>query len=94
MANFIGAMLGAILAIYVMSRLIEWLLLKRIIASRGMMILVSTATSFFIVCGLWYSALGKPYAQDTGFLLIYLLASVLLTLIRYSKSRSSKVAQN
>jgi fructose-specific phosphotransferase system IIC component len=94
MANFIGAMLGAMLAIYVISRLIEWLLLKRIIASRSMMMVASTAASFLIVCGLWYSALGKPYAQDADFLLIYLLAAVLLTLIRYSRSKSSKVVQN
>jgi len=88
MAYFIGSILGAMTGIYLLSKLLEWVLLKRVIKSRVSVVLTSTAGSLFLVCSLWYSALGKPYAQGNYFLLSYLLASLLLVAIRYRRLKS------
>ena len=94
MANFIGAILGAMLAIYLISKLIEWVLVKRIVQSRSAMILISTSAALLLVFILWYSALGKPYAQGVNFLLAYLLGSLFLAALRCSRSKSTKGAQS
>ena len=89
MANFVGALLGAMLVIYLASRLIEWIAIKRMIASHRLAILTSTSIALCFVFILWFAALGKPYAQGQNFIFAYILGAILLIPIRISRLKDS-----
>ncbi|WP_337984176.1 hypothetical protein [Aeromonas caviae] len=87
MAYFIGSVLGAMFGIYLISKLLEVVFLKRVLKNRISVILTSTTVSFFLVFVLWYSAIGKPYAQEGISLALYLLASLLLVAVRCRRAK-------
>lgn len=90
MASFVGALLGAILVIYLTSKLIEWLVIKRTVASHRLAIFTSTSAVLCFVFILWLAALGKPYAQGANFLFAYVLGAILLVPLRISRLKNSK----
>lgn len=91
MAEFIGALLGAVAVIYLLSRLFEWILIKRIVINQTAVVLISTSSMFVLLLALWLSALGKPYEKGISAPLAYLLASALLAFFRTRKAKSSEV---
>lgn len=90
MANFIGALLGAVAVIYLLSRLVEWVLIKRIVKDPTAVVLISTSSIFVLLLALWLSAQGKPYAQGISSPVAYFLASVLLAFFRARKATSTE----
>ena len=90
MAYFIGTVLGASVAIYLLSRIIE-LILIRIIKNPSTIIIVSTSIIFICLLTLWLSALGKPQAQGISSLLAYFFASIFLAFFRCRKKTGKSV---
>jgi len=80
--KIVGSVLGGILAIYPLSRLIEWALLKRMVGNRRLVVVLSNSVSFLLILALWFSGRGKPYAMHPDLLFSVLLASLLLILAR------------
>lgn len=80
--NIVGSVLTGVLVIYLISKLIEWALLKRIVKNRAVMVVLSTVASFILIFALWYSGKDKPYAVHPDLLSNFLLASILLALGR------------
>ena len=92
MASLLGAILGAIIAIYLLSKLLEWVLLRWIIKSRVALAVTSTGAIFLGVSTLWFLNLGKPSAQSPSFLIAYLIAFVILIAIRCSAAKKKALA--
>lgn len=80
--NAIGSVLAGVLVIYLMSRLIEWALLNRILRNQTIVVISSTTVSLLLIVALWFSGVDKPYAVHPNLLLSFLLASVILALGR------------
>lgn len=90
-AEFIGSIIGAMLIIYMISKVIEWVILKRIGTSKSSMILTSTSVTFLLIASLWLSALGTPTAKGPLFMMHVLLGAIILSVIRLKKAKSLKV---
>lgn len=88
MAEFVGTVAGAMLLIYLISKAIEWAVLKRIGTSESSMVLTSTGVTFLLFVAMWVSAMGTPTAQRPIFLISYFLGAVFLAVIRLRKIKS------
>lgn len=82
-----GSVLAGMLVIYLLSKVIEWVLLKRVLKNHNVMVALSAAASFIFIFLLWYAAKDKPYAVHPEILANFLLASVIVVFARSSFSR-------
>ena len=84
-ANGFGAILGGMLVVYLIGRLLEIILLKRVISSFTTKVFSSAAIVFLGVALLWLSSRGKPYgtsAFNGATLFFFFVAAVLVPLLR------------
>lgn len=89
MAHIVGLLLGAIVVIYIISKIIEWIFLKKIIKNQALITLASTSLVFIAIAFLWFSAQGNPYAQSFVFLFTYFFAALFLAAIRYRRAKKN-----
>lgn len=77
-----GAILGGMLVIYLLCKVLEWALLKRILSSHFVMVSLSSLLIFFVIFIAWYVKKDEAYAFHPAMLVDYFLAAVILPFIR------------
>lgn len=85
-----GAVLGGMLAIYLLCKVLEWTLLKRIIKTHSTILFLSSAVVFTAICIAWYIKRSEAYAFNPALLIDYFIAAVILPFIRFFLHKRKK----
>lgn len=95
MSAVIGSVIGGMLVIYLLSKLLEWVLLKRIMRSYCSMIYLSSAVVFSTICIAWYIKRNEVYAFQPALLVAYFMAALILPYIRrfFYKRKAKKLLE-
>lgn len=90
-----GAVAGGLVIFYLIGKVIEWIVWKRIIKSYGLMVWVSSISISALVFVLWFLQQGKAYAFHPAMLINYFMAGIILPILRifWQKRKEAKTSQ-
>ena len=90
-----GEIIGGMLAIYLVGKVLELAILKRVISSFATMAFTSSVLVFLVILVLWLVNRDQPYAFRPAMLVSYFLAAVILPAIRimWNKRQAAKAAK-
>lgn len=77
-----GAILGGMLAFYILCKPIEWALLKRFLNSFNAIVIYSSGIVFLALLTAWYFKRNEPYAFHPSMFVDYFLAAIILPCVR------------
>lgn len=77
-----GAVAGGLIVLYLISKIMEWAVWKRIFESYRPMVWVSSISAFAIIFVLWFSQRDKVYAFNAAMFIDYAIAGITLPIIR------------
>lgn len=77
-----GEVIGGMLVFYLVGKLLEWAILKRLISSYATMVSVSALGIFALVSLGWFFQRNEPHIFHPAMLISYFIAAVLLPFIR------------
>lgn len=77
-----GAVAGGLIVLYLISKIMEWAVWKRIFESYRLMVWVSSMAAFAVIFVLWFSQRDKVYAFNPAMFIDYAIAGITLPIIR------------
>lgn len=89
-----GEIIGGMIALYAVGKLLEWIILKRVMLNFPRMAFMSSALVFVGIVILWAANSDKPYAFHPAMLVSYFIASLILPFARvlFFRKRMLKAA--
>jgi hypothetical protein len=77
-----GAIAGGMVVFFLLGKMIEWAILKRVPVSYGIMVWASSLVGLALVFGLWFMRRDAPYAFNPAMFIDYSIAAILLPVLR------------
>lgn len=81
-ARSFGAIIGCIIGFYLLSKLIEWLFLNRILKNYSAIVWISSVLIFDIIAGLWFINRHEASAFHASYFVYYAVAAIALPILR------------
>lgn len=91
-----GAIAGGLVAFYLIGKIAEWVVWKRIFKRYSLMVWVSSITVFALIFILWFSQRDKAHAFNPAMFIDYAIACILLPIIRifWHNRKEAKVTRS
>lgn len=77
-----GAIIGGLIIFYIIGKVIEWAVLKRVFDNYRIMFWASSLSVFAIIFTLWFFKRDKAYAFHPAMFIDYAIAGTILPIIR------------
>lgn len=86
----VGAVIGGMVAFYLIGKLLEWAVIKRVVNSYSTMVWLSSIVTLTAIALLWYSSREEAYAFHPAMFIDYTIAAILLPITRTVWRRRKK----
>jgi hypothetical protein len=86
----VGAVIGGMVAFYLIGKLLEWTFIKRVVRSYSAMVWLSSIVTLAAIALLWYARRDEAYAFHPAMFIDYTIAAILLPIIRIVWRRRKK----
>lgn len=90
MGYHVGAVIGGMIAFYLIGKLLEWAIIKRVVKSYPAMVWLSSLIALAAIALLWYARREEAFAFHPAMFIDYTIAALLLPVVRTLWRRRKK----